>query len=113
MNANTLCSLIAQRIDPRHFHLEGLEVVFCDIYGIFRKDNPDFDTPENRAIVADVIKNYPELAAAYEAKQDILKEISKLEAQQTPRRIREAIKDPTWMNNLEEQIIALRETLRK
>jgi acetyl/propionyl-CoA carboxylase alpha subunit len=31
--------------------------------------SPDFDTPENRAIVADVIANYDTLAAEWEAAQ--------------------------------------------
>jgi hypothetical protein len=55
MDTNTLCSLIAQRIDPTYFQLWGLEVHWM---------SPDYDTPANRAIVEDVIKNYETLAAA-------------------------------------------------
>jgi len=60
MDANILCTLIAQRINPICFQLWGLDIHWM---------SPDFDTPENRAIVEEVIKNYTELAAAYELAQ--------------------------------------------
>jgi hypothetical protein len=60
MDANILCTLLAQRIPPEQFQLWGLDIHW---------KSSDYDTPENRAIVADVIANYPELAAAYEASQ--------------------------------------------
>jgi hypothetical protein len=59
MNASTLCSLIAQRIPPEQFQLWGLEIHWMD---------ESCNTPENRAIVADVIVNYDTLAAEYESK---------------------------------------------
>lgn len=43
----------------------------------------------------------------------IEQQIAALEAQQTPRRIREAIKDPTWLDALDAQIAALRAQLPK
>lgn len=43
----------------------------------------------------------------------LLAQIAALEATMTPRRIREAIKDPTWMNELETKIAALRTQLTK
>lgn len=43
----------------------------------------------------------------------LLSQIATFEATMTPRRIREAIKDPTWMNELETQIAALRAQLTK
>ena len=58
MDANILCPLLAQRIPPEQFQLRGLEVFWVD---------EDFDTPENRAIVADVVANYDTLAAGYAA----------------------------------------------
>ena len=78
MNASTLCNLIAQRIPPEHFQLSGLEVVFFDP----EKNNKPctapnespYDTPENRAIVGDVIKNYDTLAAAYIAPAKVERE---------------------------------------
>ena len=56
MNANILCTLLAQRIPPEQFQLWGLDIHWM---------SPDFDTPENRAIVEDVIANYETLEAAY------------------------------------------------
>jgi len=69
MNANILCALLAQRIPPEQFQVYGLEVVFFDP----DKNNKPctdpnespYDTLENRAIVADVIKNYDKLASEY------------------------------------------------
>jgi len=56
MDANILCKLIARRVDPTKFQLLGLDVHWL---------NEADDTPENRAIVADVITNYDGLAAEY------------------------------------------------
>jgi hypothetical protein len=60
MDANILCTLLAQRIPPEQFQLWGLEVHLM---------SPEYVTPENRAIVSDVIANYEALAAAYEARK--------------------------------------------
>lgn len=43
----------------------------------------------------------------------ILSQIAALEATMTPRRIREAVKDPSWMEELETKIAALRTQLTK
>ena len=43
----------------------------------------------------------------------LLSQIAELEAKQTPRRLREAVKDPTWLNALEDQIAALRAQLTR
>ena len=64
MNADILCTLLAQRINPEHFQLWGLEVHWM---------KEEYDTPTNRAIVADVITNYDTLAAAYEAAQTTIR----------------------------------------
>jgi len=56
MDTNILCTLIAQRIPPEQFQLWGLEVHWM---------THEYDTPENKAIVADVIANYDTLEAAY------------------------------------------------
>ena len=56
MDANILCELLSQRISPEQFQLRGLDVHWVP---------EDFDTPENRAIVADVIANYDTLEAEY------------------------------------------------
>ena len=53
MQSNILCTLLAQRIPPEQFQLHGLEVHWMDEV---------FNTPENRAIVDDVIANYDALA---------------------------------------------------
>jgi len=73
MNANILCTLLAQRIPPEQFQIHGEEVVFFDPEKNNKPiDSPNespYDTPENRAIVEDVIKNYDALEAEYLAKQ--------------------------------------------
>ena len=56
MNADTLCTLIAQRINPEYFQLWGLDIHWM---------KEEYDTPENRAIVEDVITNYSTLEAQY------------------------------------------------
>jgi hypothetical protein len=59
MNKTILQGLVAQHIPSYQFHFlgEGDNIHWM---------SPDFDTPENRAIVADVIKNYDTLAAEVE-----------------------------------------------
>lgn len=47
------------------------------------------------------------------ANEVLLAQIAALEATMTLRRVREAIKDPTWMNELETKIAALRVQLVK
>jgi len=66
MKADILCTLIAQRINPEHFQLWGLEVKWM---------KEEYNTPENRAIVADVISNYETLKLpilANELRQEIV-----------------------------------------
>jgi len=105
-------NLLAARINPKYFILHGLTVVWLDENGV-PNDNSIYKTPENLAIVADVIANYETLAAEYTTKQTILKQIDDLEKTQTPRRIRDAINgtDNGWMAALESQIAALRTQL--
>lgn len=57
MTSGLLCTVLTQRIPPETFHLDGVTVMLHD------------DTPENRAIVADVIANYETLAAGIVAVQ--------------------------------------------
>jgi DNA-binding ferritin-like protein len=70
MDANILCTLLAQRIPPEQFQVHGLEVVFFDPEKnnkpVGTPNESPYDTPENRAIVADVIKNYDTLAGDIE-----------------------------------------------
>ncbi|OPY86881.1 MAG: hypothetical protein A4E72_01582 [Syntrophus sp. PtaU1.Bin208] len=61
MDAEILCTLLAQRIDPAKFQLWGLEAHWMQ---------EEHDTPENRANVADVVANYDTLAAIYVAERD-------------------------------------------
>ncbi len=71
MNASILCTLLAQRINPTYFWLSGLEIIWLmetRLPPIENEVSP-YDTPENRAIVADVIANYTTLEAAYLAEQ--------------------------------------------
>ena len=69
MNTNILCKLLAQRIPPEQFQLHGLEVVFFDPdknnKPCTAPNESPYDTPENRAIVSDVVANYDTLEAAY------------------------------------------------
>lgn len=60
MDQKILGKLIAQRISSDRFQIWGTEV---------RWMSPEYDTPENRAIVDDVIANYDDLAAAYMREQ--------------------------------------------
>jgi len=77
MNANILCQLLAQRIDPTQFRLEGLVVMFNDpdqnSKPVTAPHVSPYDTPENRAIVQDVVANYDSLAAELFERQARLK----------------------------------------
>ena len=72
METKILFNLIEQRLGavPPKFTLHGQEVVFFDPdmnNKTFDAPNESpYDTPENRAIVEDVIKNYDTLATEYE-----------------------------------------------
>ena len=55
--------------------------------------------------------NVPEPADQPSPADLIKQQISALDAQITPRRIREAFADPTWMTDLEAQIAQLRSQL--
>lgn len=104
MNADILCQLLAKRISPEKFQVRGIDIHWM---------RDEYSTTENLVIVADVIANYDELAAAYIAKQGIIKQIYDLETLQTPRRVRETLNgtDNGWMVALEAQIAALRTQL--
>jgi hypothetical protein len=69
MDANILCTLLAQRIPPEQFQILGLEIYFIDpdenSKPVDAPHTSPYDTPANRAIVEDVIANYDTLAAAY------------------------------------------------
>jgi allophanate hydrolase subunit 1 len=58
MDAGILCQLIANKIDPTKFQLWGLEIKWLE--------DP---TPEELAIVDDVIKNYKTLEVEYKNEQ--------------------------------------------
>jgi len=60
MDEQILCGLLAKRIPAQQFVLRGTNVQWT---------SKEHDSPENRAIVADIIANYDALAAAYEAGQ--------------------------------------------
>ena len=57
MDTDILCVLLAEKIPSEQFQVWGADVHWMD---------KAFDTPENNAIVADVIENYETLAAAAE-----------------------------------------------
>ena len=69
MDADILCTLLAQRIPPEQFQIRGEEVYFIDPDAnnkpVTDPHTSPYDTPANQAIVADVIKNYDALAGAY------------------------------------------------
>lgn len=75
MNKDILCTLLAQRINPEHFQLWGLEVHWM---------KEAYDTLKNRAIVADVISNYDVLAVQYEIEQKPIRERSAYKAEADP-----------------------------
>lgn len=72
-------------------------------------------------VVDDVLVEYPDempsaedqaqWIAEYETRLAIINQIEALEATATPRRIREMAVDPTWMQELDAQISALRDKL--
>lgn len=76
MKADILCTLLAQRISPEQFQVRGDKVVFFDPdknnKPCTASNESPYDTPENRAIVEDVIKNYASLKAAHLAKQQAI-----------------------------------------
>jgi hypothetical protein len=63
-------------------------------------------------IVDEVIGNHFANGAVRTANATLLKQIAELESQQTPRRIREALVDPSWMQGVDAQIAALRGALK-
>lgn len=70
MNANILVQLIAKQINPEHFQYTN-EVVWLmetKVPPVGDEVSP-YNTEANRAIVADIIKNYDTLAAQYELEQ--------------------------------------------
>jgi hypothetical protein len=73
MDAYTLCTLLAQRIPPEQFQIRGEEVYFIDSDAnnkpVDAPHTSPYDTPENRAIVEDVISNYDTLETAYLAEE--------------------------------------------
>jgi hypothetical protein len=74
-----------------------------------KKQTIDCSTGE--VAIIDMTQNEIDAAqASYDAgtSRRIMAQIAALEAQQTPRRMREALSDPTFINDLEEQIAALR-----
>lgn len=66
--------------------------------------------PSNALIEAQ-FANYDAYIATQLSNAIIKQQILELEATQTPRRIREALSDPLWLNNLNAQIDALRAQL--
>lgn len=69
----------------------------------------NYERYENGIMVESV--PYTEKEAAQFNNNKILALISDLEETQTPRRMREALKDPSWLENLESQITQLRSQL--
>ncbi len=67
MDASILCTLLAQRIPPEQFQIHGEEVYFIDPDAnnkpVDAPHTSPYDTPENRAIVADALRNYDDLSA--------------------------------------------------
>lgn len=72
-------------------------------------------------IIDDVLVEYPgdmpsaedqaQWVAEYNARLAIINQIETLEATATPRRLREALIDPTWIKDLDAKIAALRAKL--
>ena len=73
MNQLILRKLLDKKITPDYFQLWGINVHWM---------SDDYNTPENRAIVADVIANYDTLEAAYLAEQQAIKDAELAKAQE-------------------------------
>jgi len=114
MNAQILCTLLAQRIPPEQFQLWGLEVHWMD---------KAYNTIENQAIVADVIANYDTLVADYQAEQEKAKQDAETKAKlaeidlKSIRPIREYLAAkpdaPEYLKTYEAQAIAERAVITK
>ena len=92
MDYKILGDILAERFggnDPKIFEIQGQKVVFYD-HALGRtkpSDAPNespYDTPENRAIVADVIANYDALAAEYQSTLDAVAYKAKRAAEYPP-----------------------------
>jgi hypothetical protein len=68
---------------------------------------PDFVLDPSDAVLAHFANG-----TIREANKAVLKQIAELESKITPRRIREALKDATWMNALDAEIAVLRGQLK-
>lgn len=112
MDSVVLFTLVAKRIDPAKFRVQGVKVCWL---------SKDDDTPENRGIVADVVANYDTLAAALVAEQAAQAEKAKIKAAlaaidlKSIRSMREWIADqpnaPQWLLDHEAAAIAERSKL--
>ena len=95
MDSNILCTLLAQRIPPEQFQLHGLEVVFFDPDAnnkpVDAPHESPYDTPENRAIVEDVIRNYDTLAGELKPSEPIKIDLSELKVATTIAGIKAAL----------------------
>lgn len=94
MNYKYLSDTIVAKIDD-----DGLSRMSCSI-----------EHPEYLAWLAE--GNTPEPADPPDPNTLILEQIQALEQQVTPRRLRDAYSDPTWIINLEHQISTLRSQLQ-
>lgn len=113
MDANMLCSILAQRIPPEQYRLDGLEV---------RWASPVFDTKINRAIVADVMASYDALADAYIAEQEQAERVTAIKGRlkeidgKSIRSIREWIAAqptaPQWVKDYDAEASVEREKLK-
>jgi hypothetical protein len=66
MDANILCTLISKQVNADRFYVDG---VGDNARVIWKVADP---TPEELAIVADVLANYETLAAAYKPRVEVL-----------------------------------------
>lgn len=84
MDKNILRQLVAQQIPVDHFHFEGDTLVFTDPEKNSKPctapNESPYDTPENRAIVAEVIANYDTLAAEFVQQQLMVEVVSAVQS---------------------------------
>lgn len=114
MDRTILVQLLAQRIPAEQFQLWGLDVHWM---------SEEFDTPENSAIVADVINNFDALSAEYLALQTKEKAVAEIKAKlieidiKSIRSLREWIVKqpdaPAFIKTHAEEAVAEREKLIK
>lgn len=109
MDARILAALLTQKINPSKYQSGGIDLGW--------QEDELYNTPESKKIINEAISNYKTLEAEYlseKEKQEFNgKIIAQLDALDKKRIRPLAEGDTEYLKGLNEQIIKLRETLRR